>query len=109
MTTTNKQKDPARRTSRVSDLDKCALKPDSLVGSYFHTFTRGEDNKKRFQYQGCVVAEPHPGVYLVETFDWIVGAASCQYLKRIEDMSEWHFYDDDKWMNNYYHDHDHDR
>jgi hypothetical protein len=69
--------------------------PKSLVGSYFHA-VGGE------QWQGCVVAEPHPGFYLVELFDWVVGDSSRQRLVKIEDMLTWHFYDNAKWMNNAY-------
>ena len=54
------------------------------------------------------MAEPHPGFYLVETFEWMAGASYCQRLARIEDMLGWHFYDDAQWMNGWYMDH-HDR
>lgn len=63
----------------------------SLVGSFFHAdVTR--------QWQGCVVAEPAPGVYLVELFDWIAGSSTHQRLVPIEEMTGWSFYDSDDWM-----------
>jgi len=66
---------------------------DSLVGLYFHSDAeRG--------WQGCVIARPEPGFYLVETFDWIIGQSHSQHLVRIEDMLAWQFYDTAKWMNN---------
>jgi hypothetical protein len=53
-------------------------------------------------WQGCVVAEPSPGVYLVETFDWLVGASVAQALVSLGDMKDWTFYDDTEWMGNHY-------
>lgn len=63
----------------------------SLVGSFFLSDSgRG--------WQGCVVAEPAPGTYLVELFSWLWGQPTEQLLVRIEDMQEWTFYDTDEWM-----------
>lgn len=80
---------------RLSMVVEGPFKTDSLVGSYFH----GDDER---QWQGCVVAEPSPGVFLVELFEWLVGSSSEQRLVRLDEMTEWHFYDDAKWMNNAY-------
>jgi hypothetical protein len=83
---------------RIDRLHRVEVKPlshDSLVGSFFHSdHTRG--------WQGCVVAEPHPGIYLVELFEWIVGSSSTQKLVRFEDMADWQFYDTAEWMTNEY-------
>lgn len=100
MTTTNNKRrapspsvDPGR--DRLANVSRRPLAPDSLVGSFFHSDAeRG--------WQGCVVAEPVPGVYLVETFEWIVGSSYEQELVRIEDMTGWAFYDDAEWMNSSY-------
>jgi hypothetical protein len=73
------------------------LKPDSLVGSCFHSFDDG-----MVCWQGTIVAEPHAGIYLVELCEWLIGAATHQQLVRIEDMVDWHFYDDPEWMNSRY-------
>jgi hypothetical protein len=84
-----------KRSDRLSKVISKELAPDSLVGSYFHSDAeRG--------WQGCVVAEPAPGIYLVETFEWIVGSSHEQALVRIEDIVGWHFYDDAEWMKNAY-------
>lgn len=80
---------------RTTALESSELSPDSLVGSFFH----GSDSQ---QWQGVVVAEPVPGVYLVELFDWIIGASTEQVLVRIDEMMGWHFYDDAEWMQNSY-------
>lgn len=66
---------------------------NSLVGSYFH----GDPDRS---WQGCVVAEPRPGVYLVELFSWLTGAPTQQQLVAIDDMAGWSFYDDSEWMTN---------
>ena len=68
------------------------LHPDSLVGSFFHS-----DRKRH--WQGCVVAEPAPGVFLVELFSWVGPTESTyQRLVPIEEMTEWRFYDTRDWM-----------
>jgi hypothetical protein len=69
--------------------------PTSLVGSYFHSgWQQG--------WQGCVVAEPAPGVYLVERFSWLAGESLDQQLVPIGDMTDWQFYDTAEWMRNTY-------
>jgi hypothetical protein len=68
------------------------LNTDSLVGSFFHS-----DRKRH--WQGCVVAEPVAGVFLVELFSWVGPAESTyQRLVPIEEMTEWRFYDTAEWM-----------
>ena len=87
---------------RMDDATGADLRPDSLVGSYFLV----EDQ------QGVVVAEPVPGVYLVELADWVAGASTAhslvgvavQRLVGIEAMGEWRFFDTaegmrDMWEN----------
>lgn len=82
---------PNRDRDREAEALAAPLHPDSLVGSCFHS-------GHQLQWQGCVVAEPQPGIYLVELHEWFVGQSSCQQLVRIEDMSDWMFYDDTEWM-----------
>ena len=67
----------------------------SLVGSYFHSgHERG--------WQGVVVAEVSPGVFLVELFEWVSGTAELQTLVKLEVMLDegWTFYDNSEWMRN---------
>lgn len=85
----------AEKKHRTDALENRELSPDSLVGSYF----LGNDTK---QWQGVVVAEPAPGIYLVERFSRLVPGSIEQILVRIEDMMDWHFYDDADWMSNAY-------
>lgn len=91
MTTPNESK----RADRLNQAAEAELAPGSLVGSFFHA-----DETR--QWQGCVVAEPSPGVYLVELFSWLAGDSTEQYLIRIEDMMNWQFYDTIEWMRNTY-------
>jgi len=67
----------------------------SLVGSFFHSDAENG-------WQGCVVAEPSRGVFLVELFSWATGFTTEQRLVRLEAMSEWRFYDDVQWMSDSY-------
>jgi hypothetical protein len=87
--------DEGRRPDRLHRAVEAELDPGSLVGSFFHA-----DESR--QWQGCVVAEPAPGVFLVELFEWITGSPDVQRLVRIGDMAGWQFYDDIEWMNNTY-------
>jgi hypothetical protein len=83
--------------NRLEAVNRAALKSDSLVGSFFLA-----DNER--QWQGCVVAEPSPGIYLVELFSWLMGESSDQMLVRIGDMLDWQFYDTADWMRGQYKD-----
>lgn len=77
--------------------DGFTLTANSLVGSFFHSGARPG-------WQGCVVAEPAPGVYLVELFSWMMGQSTVQHLVRLDRMIDegWRFYDDADWMNDAY-------
>lgn len=82
---------------RRKDILECPLSPASLVGSWFHKL---EDDQ--VVWQGLVLAEPQPGLYLVELLDWTQGQARYQRIVRVESMTseepEWRFYDSDEWM-----------
>lgn len=64
------------------------MEPGCLVASVIHRF--GPEGQ--LDWQGAVVAEPKPGLYLVELFELIVEEPSCQRLIRVEDMVDWHFF-----------------
>ena len=59
-----------------------------LVGNFFHSVTK----EGIVSWQGIVIANPEPGWYLVQLFDWIAGEESVRRLMRVEEMSEWLFY-----------------
>lgn len=83
---------PARRDDgRLPFVEQLHM-TDSLVGSFFHS-------DASLQWQGCVVAEAVRGeVYLVELFEWLSGRSTHQRLVRMDDMTEWRFYDSAEWM-----------
>lgn len=83
------------RPDRLSSVTDLPFDPRSLVGSFFLS-------DHRLGWQGCVVAEPAPGLFLVETFDWLIGTSCDQQLVPIADMSGWTFYDTGEWMANAY-------
>lgn len=78
------------RAGRLADVE---LSPTSLVGSFCHGFGDWAG------WQGCVVAEPSPGAYLVEFFSWMGGESTHQQLVRLDEMAGWRFYDSADWMN----------
>lgn len=83
------------RHDRMSQVLDAPLQPGSLVGSLFYSdAARG--------WQGCVVAEPAPGMYLVELFSWSTDDSTNQVLIPLTDMFDWKFYDDARWMSNHY-------
>lgn len=79
------------RLDRLSNVEEQGFQADSLVGSFFLS-----DAERGLQ--GCIVGEPSVGLYLVELFSWLMGESLHQQLVRIEDMTEWRFYDDNEWM-----------
>ena len=93
----------SNREYRTANLEGQKLDPGSLVGSSFHT-VRGNEG---VDWQGVVVAESHPGIYLIERYKWIAGSATHQQLVSIDQMLStsgvtWRFYDDPEWMRNDY-------
>jgi len=88
--------DPAPR-NRIDVAESKPLGPDSLVGSFFHGF-----GGRFHAHQGCVVAEPSPGVYLVELFSFGGTGSTYQRIAPVAEMSEWRFYDSEKWMSHAY-------
>ena len=64
-------------------------KKDSLVGKFFHSFVDG-----KVSWQGIVNAEPAPGFFLIQLFEWLCGHPSDQEIIPIDQMVGWRFYDD---------------
>ena len=90
----NDSEQPKTSTPRIDRLHLATeqlLDTKSLVGSFFHS-------DAQHGWQGCVVGEPSPGIYLVELFSWIDGGSTEQRLVRLDDMSKWAFYDTAEWM-----------
>jgi hypothetical protein len=87
--------DQDKRQDRLTLASDKTLDAGTLIGSYFHS-------NADHGWQGCVVAEPAPGTYLVELFSWVMGESTCQLLVRLDEMFGWQFYDDAGWMKNAY-------
>lgn len=83
----------AQGPDRLSAVVELGFDPRSLVGSFFHS-------DQRRGWQGCVLAEVAPQVYLVELFEWMMGSSSAQKLVPLADMMEWSFYDTSEWLQN---------
>lgn len=64
-------------------------KKDGLVGKFFHTFIDG-----KISWQGVVTAEPAPGYFLVQLFDWFFGKPGDIEIIPISQMVGWTFYND---------------
>ncbi|MGW4060997.1 hypothetical protein ACWEGE_22130 [Amycolatopsis sp. NPDC004747] len=79
------------RVRRLSAVTRAEFGSDSLVGSFFYSDARR-------QWQGCVVAEPAPGWFLVELFVPAIRESENQRLVSIDQMVDWRFYDDATWM-----------
>lgn len=98
---TKEPKGPTPRKGRRAGLEGMELNPTSLVGSWFHRVTDGE-----VDWQGVIVSEPAPGVFLVEVDRSIKGIDVLQTLVPIREMiegeHEWRFYDADHTMREAY-------
>jgi len=57
-----------------------------LVGKFFHTTTACPGGARIPEWQGHIVAEPGPGLLLVELFEWVLGEPSGQELITISDF-----------------------
>ena len=83
--------DPELDRKRGPLAEQTLLLPHSLVGSFFHA-----DEARK--WQGIVVANPEPGFYLVECFEWGFGHPCWQQIVHIQEMKGWRFYDSSEWM-----------
>jgi hypothetical protein len=66
-----------------------------LVDRWFHSF--GEEGV--VHWQGHILAEVSPEVFLVQLYEWLGGEPSVQKLVPLIAMAGWDFYDTDKDMN----------
>jgi hypothetical protein len=68
-------------------------KTDSLIGKFFHNFVCG-----KISWQGRVTAEPTPGYFLVQLYDWFSGGPTDMEIITIDQMVGWRFYNNaDDW------------
>jgi hypothetical protein len=73
---------------------------DGLVGCWFHAFSNNE-----IKWQGHIVGEPVPGIYLVQLFDWFLGDPQFLRLVPLADMMDWQFYRNDAEMKDWHDSH----
>lgn len=70
-----------------------------LTGKCFHSMVEEEDGCMVVCWQGEVLGQPVAGTYLVQLYDWIVGAPSDQVMVPVGDMANWIFYESLEDMN----------
>lgn len=91
------QKQAKRESERVKHLVQETKQPrrssDGLINKYFHSYPNDELN-----WQGQVLKEVSPGIFLVQFFSWLMGAPTDQKLIPLTQMIKdgWKFYDDDE-------------
>jgi|tagenome__1003787_1003787.scaffolds.fasta_scaffold20972981_6 hypothetical protein len=90
------------RTDRLTKAVLQSFDSASLVGSFFHQYDAEHPPGEGLHGQGCIVAEPAPGVYLVEFFSFLHGQPIHQQLIPIAAMAHWQFFDAAEWMVNTY-------
>ncbi len=61
-----------------------------LVGKFFHSV---REDRETIQCQGVVEAEVGLGLFLVQLFDWLIGAPHDQLVVPVSDTKYWKFYD----------------
>lgn len=76
---------------------------EKLIGRFFHSLHKHEDGCEVAEWQGRVLAEASPGIYLVETYSWASGVPYLEYLVPISQMLGWQFYPTSELMTDMYH------
>jgi hypothetical protein len=70
-----------------------------MVGTWFHSIS---PETGRIQWQGEILAEPEPGLFLVETYSWSTRSPYDRRLVPLEAMRDWLFYPSDQAMRESY-------
>lgn len=66
------------------------ITPPGLVGSFFHSNKPGTTV---LEWQGRVLEKTGTDVFLVETYEWVMGEPHDRRLVRLVDMIGWTFYE----------------
>jgi hypothetical protein len=74
-------------------------KGHSLVGKFFHSV---DADKKTIKWQGQIVDEVAPGVFLVQLYEYLMGGESTQVIVPISEMAYWPIYETDQEMREAY-------
>lgn len=70
---------------------KTKVMKDKLVGMFFHSF----GPERVLKHQGLIETSLGEHHYLVQYYDWLVGAAASQGIVHISDMKGWSVYEDE--------------
>lgn len=70
-----------------------------LVGKFFHSV---HADKKTIQWQGQIVDELAPGVFLLQLYDFLMGEESTQVIVPVSEMAYWRIYETDQEMREAY-------
>jgi hypothetical protein len=71
----------------------------TLTGKFFHSV---KSDKTTIEWQGKFLGLASPGLYRVQTYDWIVGGEYEQLLVPAVDMRYWKIYDTEELMRQAY-------
>jgi hypothetical protein len=70
-----------------------------LVGKWFHSFeTIEERDQYKPHWQGQVLSKHPNNMYLVQSYEWLMGEPLNQLLVEFKDMKFWIFYEDNETM-----------
>ena len=70
-----------------------------LVGKFFHSL---EADKKTLKWQGQIIDEVAPGVFLVQLYEYVAGGKSNQVIVPISEMAYWPIYETNDEMREAY-------
>ena len=88
---TDTKRTKSRKPSKAAGLPS----DRSLVGQYFHSVL---PDTGKVKWQGKIIGRPEPGLYLLQLFEWLLGGDSTRHLVRVEEMTDWLFYEDAEAM-----------
>lgn len=71
---------------------------DPVIGRFFHSFS----DTGEIQWQGQVTARINQSHYLVQLFEWVIGADSTERIVGVDQMTGWTIYRTDEDMRDAY-------
>lgn len=75
----------SKHSPRLNGKARPAKNP--LIGQFFHSLKSGQ-----ICWQGRVISEPMPGVFLVQLYEWAFGEPNVRRMVKAGDMVDWLFY-----------------
>jgi len=86
-------------TIRVSDIPHEPSVADPLIGQWFHSL---HADGETVVWQGQILGRTPEGLYLVQLYEWFVGAPSDRKLVPAAQVTSWRFYSTHEAMNDWY-------